>query len=354
MAPGRPDLRWASKVRASAAFCLVGIMAGTGLYFSNLAYVEARNEAAAERQAARPAAATPGWKQGSASLYATQEMGAAVDQSGRIWVAGGLADAQDATAKTEFYDPTIGAWSAGPDLPVPLHHAMMVSYQGTVWVIGGFQPRGSEIIGVASARVLYLNQAQTAWVDGPGLHHARGAGAAAVVGNKIVVVGGRTAGTSPAEVIPTEIFDGTSWHDSAGIPVPGDHLAAASDGTYLYAVGGRQLEVTSNTAAVQRFDPAANRWVQLPAAPGKVSDAGAAIIGGRLIVAGGESIGAVFSTVWAFDLASSTWAILPNLPEPRHGLAVAAVGNTLYAIDGASQPGHNASTPTVQTLTFHN
>ena len=326
-------------------------MAGTGLYFSNLAYVKARNEAAAERQAPSPAAATPGWKQGSDSLYATQEMGAAVDQSGRIWVAGGLADAQDATAKTEFYDSTIGAWSAGPNLPVPLHHAMMVSYQGTVWVIGGFQPRGSEIIGVASAQVLHLNQAQTAWVDGPPLHHARGAGAAAVVGNKIVVAGGRTAGTSPAEVIPTEIFDGTSWHDAAGIPVPVDHLAAVSDGTYLYAVGGRQLEVTSNTAAVQRFDPAANRWIQLPAAPGKVSDAGAAIVGGRLIVVGGESIGTVFSTVWAYDLASSTWAILPNLAEPRHGLAVAAIGNTLYAIDGASQPGHNASTPTVQTFT---
>ena len=124
-----------------------------------------------------------------------------MDRSGRIWVAGGLTDAQNATAKTEFYDPTVGTWSAGPALPVPLHHAMMVSYQGTVWVIGGFQPRGGEIIGVASARVLHLNQAQTAWVEGPALHHARGAGAAAVVGNKIVVAGGRTAGTSPAEVV---------------------------------------------------------------------------------------------------------------------------------------------------------
>ncbi len=169
-------------------------------------------------------------------------------------------------------------------------------------------------IGVASARVLHLNQAQTAWVEGPELHHARGAGAAAVVGNKIVVVGGRTAGTSPAEVVPTEVFDGTSWHDAAGIPVPGDHLAAASDGTYLYAVGGRRLEVTSNTAAVQRFDPKADRWIQLPPAPGKVSDAGAAIVGGRLIVAGGESIGTVFSTVWAYDLASFN---LVHPAEPR-------------------------------------
>ncbi|HTQ17955.1 Kelch repeat-containing protein, partial [Mycobacterium sp.] len=300
-----------------------------------------------------PAQPAGGWQLGSDSLYATQQVGAAVDQSGRIWVAGGLTDAQHATAKTEFYDPTIGAWSQGPNLPVPLHHAMMVSYHNTVWVIGGFEPRGSEIIGVASARVLHLNQNLTAWVDGPPLHHARAAGAAAVVGNEIVVAGGRTAGTTPSEVIPTEIFDGTNWHDAAGIPVPGDHLAAASDGRYLYTVGGRRLEVTSNTAAVQRFDPVADRWVELPPAPGKISDAGAAIVGGQLIIAGGESIGTVYRTVWAYDLASSTWAVLPSLAAPRHGLGVAVIGSTVYAIDGASQPGHNASTRTVQTLTFH-
>jgi N-acetylneuraminic acid mutarotase len=298
--------------------------------------------------------AQPGWELSGNSLYATQQVGAAVDSNGRIWVAGGLTDAQDATAKTEYYDPTTGTWTPGPNLPVPLHHAMMVSYQNTVWVIGGFEPRGSVIIGVASARVFRLNQNQTGWVEAPSLHHARGAGAAAVVGNKIVVVGGRNAGTSPAEVVPTEVFDGTSWKDAAGIPVPGDHLAAASDGTYLYTVGGRRLEASSNTAAVQRFDPVANRWVQLKAAPGKVSDAGAAIVGGRLIVAGGESIGTVFGTVWAYDLASGTWSSLPNLAAPRHGLAVAAIGGTLYAIDGASQPGHNGSTPTLQTLIFTN
>ena len=74
---------------------------------------------------------------------------------------------------------------------------------------------------------------------------------------------------------------------------------------------------------------------------------------GRLIVAGGESLGSVFNTVWAYDIASSTWSGLPNLAEPRHGLGLAAIGSTLYAIDGASQPGHKASTPTLQTLTFH-
>ena len=299
-----------------------------------------------------PAQPAGGWRLGSNSLVAVQQVGAAV-LDGRIWVAGGLTDAENATAKTEFYDPTVGTWSPGPDLPVPLHHAMMVSYHNTVWVIGGFERQGGEVSGTVSARVLYLNQAGTAWVDGPELHHARAAGAAAVVGDKIVVVGGRTAAPSAEQVTPTEVFNGTGWQDYADIPVPGDHLAAASDGTYLYVVGGRKLEVTANTAAVQRFDLNADRWTQLPVAPGKVSDCGVAIVGGRLIVVGGESAGTVFNTVRAFDLTASTWSTLPSLVSARHGLAVAAIGNTLYAIDGAAEPGHTASTNTVQTLTFH-
>jgi len=56
MASGRPDLRWAAKVRASAAFFLAGAVSGTALYFGNLAYVRAGDEAA---RAAAPAPAAP-------------------------------------------------------------------------------------------------------------------------------------------------------------------------------------------------------------------------------------------------------------------------------------------------------
>ena len=195
----------------------------------------------AHRARERPAQPAGGWRLGSDSPLAVQQTGAAV-LDGRIWVAGGLTGPESATAKTEFYDPTIGTWAPGPALPVALHHVMMVTYRNTVWVIGGFEQQGGEVSGVTSARVLFLNQAENGWTDGPELHHARAAGAAAVVGNKIVVVGGRTAGTSAAPVTATEVFDGTSWQDYAGIPIPGDHLAAASDGTYLYAVGGRKLD----------------------------------------------------------------------------------------------------------------
>src|SRR5262249_61041762 len=110
----------------------------------------------------------------------------------RIWMAGGLLGPKHATRRTEFYDPTVDVWSLGPPLPIALHHAMMVAYQNTLWVIGGFTAQGSKVLAGASARVLKLNPAQTGWTDGPPLHYARGAAAAAAGGNKIVVVGRRT------------------------------------------------------------------------------------------------------------------------------------------------------------------
>jgi Kelch motif len=292
-----------------------------------------------------------GWRSGHNSLFVVQFASAAV-LNGRIWVAGGLLGPKHATARTEFYDPTVDLWSAGPPLPVALHHAMMVAYQGTLWVIGGFTAQGSNVLADASARVLKLDLAHNRWTDGPPLHHARAAAAAAVVGNKIVVVGGRT-GASQQLVKPTEIFDGRSWRDATAILVPGNHLAAASDGTYLYAVGGHQMSETSNTTAVQRFDPATDKWTKLPPMLAAVSGLGAAVVGGQLITVGGDNGLTVSGTVRAYNLATKSWFSLPNLPAARTGMGVVAYRNVLYALDGAAKPGHIASTSTVQILSFH-
>ncbi len=295
-------------------------------------------------------APTAGWQLRHAALQAVQQIGGAV-LDGRIWVAGGLTTPTKATAATQYYDPTINSWGSGPPLPQAVHHAMLVTYRNQLVLIGGFVPRGGDPLAVTSAQVLFLNPDTGHWVPGAPLHHARAAGAAAVVGDKIVVVGGRT-GNPQQLVSQTEVYDGTAWHDAADIPVPGDHLAAASDRSYLYAVGGRKFTASTNTAAVQRYDPATDQWTSLTAMPKPVSGAGAAIIDGQLLVAGGEGVTTVSSTVLAYDLTVPTaaWTTLPSLTQGRHGLAVAAIGHTLYAIGGSTRPGHTASTNTVGAL----
>jgi non-specific serine/threonine protein kinase len=230
---------------------------------------------------------------------------------------------------------------------------MLVTYRNQLMLIGGFLPRDNNILAVTSPRVLLLDNNTGQWVEGPPLHHPRAAGGAAVVGDKVVVVGGRTA--NPEQLVTqTEIFDGTGWRDAADIPVPGDHLAATADSSYLYAVGGRKFTASSNTDAVQRYDPATNRWTALTPTPQPVSGAGAAIVDGQLIVAGGEGVTSVSATVQAYDLTAptATWTTLPSLTQGRHGLAVTTIGNTLYAVGGAAKAGHTASTNVVGALTF--
>jgi hypothetical protein len=296
-----------------------------------------------------PAAA---WQLRHAALEAVQQVGAAV-LDGRIWVAGGLTMAQEATASTQFYDPTIDAWEAGPPLPEPVHHAALVTYRGQLVLIGGFLGRAGDPLAVTSAQVLFFDEKAGRWVQGPSLRHERGAAAAAVVGDQIVVAGGRT-GHPEQLVAQTEVFDGTGWRDAADISLPGDHLAAATDGMYLYAVGGRKFTAGSNTDAVQRYDPAANQWIAMPAMPTPLSGAGAAVVDGQLLVAGGEHTTSVSSAVLAYDLTAPTasWVALAPLNLGRHGLGVTAVGNTLYAIAGSTRAGHTASTAAIGALPF--
>ena len=119
---------------------------------------------------------------------------------------------------------------------------MLVSYQDQLWLIGGFRHGAHESGGGRLEQGADPGPVQGPLGPGPSLHHARAAGAAVVVGNKIVVFGGRTGGKVEREVKQTEVFDGKSWHDAPGHPVPGDHLGAVTDGTYAYAIGGRTLK----------------------------------------------------------------------------------------------------------------
>ena len=244
-------------------------------------------EQGGSRKSPVPARLAGSWRLGHAAPFAVQYAPAAV-LGGRIWMAGGLTGPNFGTVKTEFYDPTLDTWTPGPPLPLALHHAMMVTYRNTLWVIGGFVAQGGNVLAAASSRVLMLNKTQNGWIEGPPLHHARGCRSGGGGGEQDSSSAGGPAHPSKL-VTPTEIFDGTRWHDAAAIPVPGNHLAAASDGTYLYAVGGHKMTETSNTTAVQRFDPATGQWTQLPPMPTAASGLGAAIIAGELITVGGDN-----------------------------------------------------------------
>jgi serine/threonine protein kinase/N-acetylneuraminic acid mutarotase len=261
---------------------------------------------------------------------------------GKIWVAGGMREGE--TLQTvESYDPQTGAWQPQPPLPIPLHHATAATYRGEVVVIGG----ATDVIAEASNKVFALRGGQ--WAELPALQHARAAAAAAVVGDKLVVVGGQN---DKQLVGQTEVFDGQSWAQAAEMPTPREHLAALSDGVYVYTVGGRALSADKNSQALERFNPASGTWDKLSEMPTARGSYGAAFIDGRIVAVGGEEPTRVLATVEMYDISSGKWNTIAPLGTPRHGQVVAAVGSAVYCIGGADRPSHEGPIATVEVLDF--
>ena len=107
----------------------------------------------------------------------------------------------------------------------------------------------------------------------------------------------------------------------------------------MYAIGGRALTADKNLAAFEQFEPSTGKWRKGPSMAASRSGLGAAIVDGKVYAVGGEDRVQVLGTVEAFDLTTGTaWLPAPSM-SARHGLAVQAVGPSLYAIDGGRQTG---------------
>lgn len=259
-----------------------------------------------------------------------------------IWVAGGMRHGE--TLQTvESYNTQTGEWKTQPPLPIPLNHATGATYRGAMVVIGGAE----DAIADASNRVFTFRDGK--WTELSSLQHARAAAAAAVVNDKLVVVGGQ----NEKKLVPqTEVFDGKSWTEAADMPTPREHLAAVSDGVYVYTIGGRFLSADENSSAFERFDPVSGNWEKLANMPTPRGSYGAAFIDGRIVAVGGEEPTRVLATVEMYDIASGKWRSIAPINTPVHGEVVAAVGSTIYVIGGADRPTHEAPVPTVEALAF--
>ncbi len=63
------------------------------------------------------------------------------------------------------------------------------------------------------------------------------------------------------------------------------------------------------------------------------------MVGGRIVVAGGEEAAGTIREVEEYDPKRRRWRRLPDMRTPRHGLGVVSRGRTVYTLQGGPQPG---------------
>ena len=149
----------------------------------------------------------------------------------------------------------------------------------------------------------------------------------------------------------TEVFDGKQWSDGADIPTPREHLAAASDGQATSTRwAGAALSPDKNSAALERYDPAADRWQRLPDMPTARGGLAAAIAGGHLLAVGGESPTRALGEVESYDIARKAWSTAPSMRTPRHGIARGRDRPLALLARRRTAPGHASATATAEVL----
>jgi hypothetical protein len=265
---------------------------------------------------------------------------AAAAFGGQLWVAGGYAADGTPVDTVQVYDPALDAWSPGPPLPEPVHHAALVSTGDRLYLLGGY----IEAAGTPTDAVRVLDPAAGTWQDGPSLPAPRAAGAAAWDGQRIVYGGGVGPSGVAAEV---DALQGEAWFPVGVLATAREHLAAASDGDgSVWFLGGRRGGLDTNLADVDLVSGDAVRpYTPLPTPRGGI--AGFYAPGAGACAAGGEGPEGTFVAVEC--VGSDATTTLPDLAEGRHGIGAVTLEGTAYVLLGGPEPGLTVS-DTVQAL----
>ncbi len=144
-----------------------------------------------------------------------------------------------------------------------------------------------------------------------------------------------TPTADPATAAPAASAPNQRWFSHAPLSAPRDGFAITAYDLErkLYVIGGRVGGKVS--AAVDRYDPASDRWIALTDKPTAVSDASAIVLRGSIYVPGGEDAsGKVRNILEVYNPRDQRWESDAPMPAPRSHYALVVWEGRLYLIGG--------------------
>ncbi len=255
------------------------------------------------------------------NLPAPRADAAAVARGGLVYVIGGwcfsLWDSCDAgfSNRVLVFDPVAGAWRPGALNPM--------SQSRGRWSAANL-PDGIHVLRDSLHSV--YDPGADAFSDRAAPPGDAGDGALGAIDGRLYMVlrDGRLAIYDPGA---------DRWNAGATLPRPRFGSAFGVLAGKLYVAGGN----TAGTA-LDRYDPATRQWTALADMPLGRGDIAGGAVGGRFCVFGGgfaiyrgES---GFAETYCYDPARDRWALAAPSLMAGHGVAAAALGDTLYAFGG--------------------
>lgn len=189
-----------------------------------------------------------------------------------------------------------------------------------------------------------------AWEEIEPIPDAVGGHAVAVVGNRVIVIGGRdrTLANLPDVYVGTIGDDGRidAWEEARTMPGGRFHSVAVVDGRWLYVVGGIEEDDAIDTVlrAELKDDGTLGEWTQAATLPAPRSHHAAVVHDGSLYVLGGldgdpmrgteETHGDVWRARLSADGSVGTWETLTELPNRVSSTSAQAIGDAIFLFGG--------------------
>ncbi len=244
----------------------------------------------------------------------------------------------------EVYRSSTDGWENLGAAPTDLHHFQPVAIGADIYVIGAMTCCYPNEPSVAEIHV--FNTENNNWTIAGQMpaDRLRGGGGTIVYQNKIYVVGGNTQGHSGGAVNWFDEYnpaDGT-WRTLPNAPTARDHFQAVLVGNELVVTGGRQTALPNpfkNTVAETNiYNFSTGLWRVGASIPTQRAGSPTVGVGNEVIVLGGEAAGhnTAFDTVEAYDVNLNEWRTLQPMMEGRHSGASGILGNRLHMISGSA------------------
>ena len=265
---------------------------------------------------------------------------------GKLYFFGGYTEGVKSSKRSEIFDPKDNSWTRFQDLPSAITHMNMVLDGRTVWFAGGYKDgyKGHTI-----AEVWSYDIDKDRYTAAPLLPETRGGGGLALVGRKLHYVSGikadRDTDATDHWVLDLDEWakGSAEWKNLAPIPVGRNQFSTVVLNGKIYVIGGQfhHDSMQLDQARVDIYDPKTDSWSSGPALPKGHSHAegGTFVHGGRIYMVGGHTTPEGGSKSIDPDILSlapgGKWEVVGKLPMPLSSPAAAIIGGKLYVAGGS-------------------
>ncbi len=233
---------------------------------------------------------------------------------------------------------------------------MFKTFQHLRWIIVG-------LAAVILFHVTIENTAAKKWEVVSQLPTGRSAFSTAVVEGKIYVIGGtlfENESSGPFGLPTVEVYnpENNSWKKVADMPTPRSNAGAAVVDGKIYVVGGlaatdRRMESNKILKVVEVYDPQTDTWESKQDMSEPRLSFGIGVVDRKIYVMGGANF---FENQWRLDHVevynpdTDVWHNRPSLLTRRDGFETAVVEDSIYVIGGRGWPSIAQNGPYLATI----